>query len=104
MRCGYAPPRPISDCSTKRRCCRRSEATGLINRVLWPLSKPFTAEPQRKVPALRPDQRAPELMNLAADGGTRSEIGLASEVAGCTHVLHCEFHHGSDQRVFRMVR
>ncbi len=57
-----------------------------------------------KVRTLRPDQHATELMNVTADGGTRSEIGLASEVVGCTHVLHCEFQHGSDQRVFRMVR
>src|SRR5208337_3762130 len=96
MRCAYAPPRPTSDSSTKRRCCRQSEAPGLINRVIRPLSKRITAEAQRKVPSLRPDQHATELMNVAAGGETRSEIGPASEVVGCTHVLHCEFQHGSN--------
>ena len=42
MRCANAPPRPTSDCSTKRRSCRRGEGPGLINRVLRPLSKQFT--------------------------------------------------------------
>ena len=73
MRCGYAPPRPTSDCTTKRRYRRRRKAPGLINRALRPVSKRFIAGPERKVPTLRPNQRATELMNVTAGRGTRSK-------------------------------